>query len=206
MLLNFKNVVEKYNMSINGVLHIGAHYGQEHHLYESINIPNITYFEPLKKTFEVLKQNVGAKAILHNIALGNENKNIEMFVETVNRGMSSSILEPSLHLQQYPQIVFTDKENVVMKKLDDVIDNSNKEYNFINIDVQGYELEVFKGGVKTLENIDYIISEVNRAEVYKNCVHVDELSEFLEKFNFELVEVSWAGGTWGDALYVKKNN
>ena len=33
MLLDFSYVVAKYGMKINGVLHIGAHYGEEHHLY-----------------------------------------------------------------------------------------------------------------------------------------------------------------------------
>ena len=143
MLLDFSYVVAKYGMKINGVLHIGAHYGEEHHLYTAIGVPNITYFEPLRKSFEVLKQHVGDSATLHNFALGNENKMVEMFVESANNGQSSSVLEPLVHLSQYPHIVFDEKEEVLMKKLDEVIDNKNKEYNFINIDVQGYELEVF---------------------------------------------------------------
>ncbi len=204
MLLDFNHLVIKYNMKINGVLHIGAHYGEEHSLYKMNNINKIVYFEPLKSNFEVLKSNVVDDSILYNIALGQEEKEIEMFVETANNGQSSSILEPVLHLNQYPHITFDSKENVMMKRLDDVIDNSNGEYNFINIDVQGYELEVFKGSTKTLENVDYIIAEINRDEVYKNCAKINELSEFLGNYGFVLVEESWDGGTWGDGLFVKQ--
>ena len=53
------------------------------------------------------------------------------------------------------------------------------ESNFINIDVQGYELEVFKGGTKTLEKVDYIYCEVNRGEVYEGNAMVEDLDEFL---------------------------
>ena len=77
-------------------------------------------------------------------------------------------------------------------------------YNFLNIDVQGYELEVFKGAFESLKNIDYIISEVNRDEVYENCPHIDELDKYLSQLNFKRVETDWAGNSWGDALYVKK--
>jgi hypothetical protein len=126
-----------------------------------------------------------------------------MLVESNNLGQSSSILEPKLHLQQYPNIVFDSKEEVEMKKLDDLnIDLEN--YNFINIDVQGYELQVFCGGKNTLSKIDYIISEVNRAELYKDCVKINELEDFLKDYGFELVEVNWVGNTWGDALFIKK--
>jgi len=73
----------------------------------------------------------------------------------------------------------------------------------INIDVQGYELEVFKGSIKSLDYINIIYTEVNRDEVYKNCSKVEELDIFLKDFNFERVLISWDGNTWGDALYIK---
>jgi FkbM family methyltransferase len=160
------------------------------------------FFEPVPTTFKILEQNVGDKAIIHNVALGNENKKIEMFIETANQGQSSSILEPGIHTRQYPHITFDSKLEVDMVRLDDFLTDSNK-YNFINIDVQGYELEVMKGAVRTLENIDYIMSEVNRDEVYINCSKVDELDKFLAEFHFVRVETTWDGMTWGDALYVK---
>ena len=130
-----------------------------------------------------------------------------MNIESANNGQSNSLLEPSLHLKQYPHIVFENTIDVEMVKLDDFIDKNYKEeitnYNMINIDVQGYELEVFKGASNTLENIDYIITEVNRDEVYVGCAKVNELDEFLKKYNFSRVETTWDGITWGDAFYVK---
>jgi FkbM family methyltransferase len=205
MLLDFEELIKKYNLKIRGVIHIGAHYGQEHQIYKNENISNIVYFEPLLKNFQVLKENVKDEAILFNLALGCEKNEIEMFVENNNLGQSSSILEPHLHLQQYPIIQFDKKELVKMEKLDD-IDITFEHYNLINIDVQGYELNVFCGAKKVLEKIDYIISEVNRADLYKNCTKVEELDLFLKTYGFERVETSWVGNTWGDALYIKKND
>ena len=118
MLLNLKKLKEKYNLNIKGVLHIGAHFGQEYSTYEDMNINDVMFFEPLPHTFEMLKKNVGDKAILVNTALGNTVGTINMNVEFNNQGQSSSILEPSIHLRQYPHIKFEDVVEVNITKLD----------------------------------------------------------------------------------------
>jgi len=203
MLLNLNAVVNKYNMKINGVLHIGAHFGEENSAYNDLGIQKRIFFEPLSSNFKVLKNNIGENYTLMNIALGNDNKKISMNVETANSGQSSSILNPVLHLTQYPHIKFESTEEVEMKRLDDLgVDLSG--FNFINIDVQGYELEVFKGAEKTLHNIDYIMSEINRDEVYQDCARIEQLIDFLSPYGFELVEQTWDGGTWGDGFFIKK--
>jgi len=203
MLLDFNNIYEKYNLHVKGIIHIGAHHGQEDYFYQNKKINNIMYFEPLSDNFRVLESNVPKNRVLHNLALGNEEKNISMYVERANKGMSSSVLKPQLHLKQYPHIVFNEVEEVKMTRLDNVEFN-RKDYNFINIDVQGYELEVFKGAEKTLDHIDYIISEINNDYLYENGALLTELISFLSKYNFELVEQNWAGGTWGDGFFIKK--
>lgn len=211
MLFNFNNLVQQYQININGVIQIGAHYGSEIDLFLENGVKNIICFEPVPSTFEILKQNAKNKAKIVNLAVGNENKKIEMNVETANNGQSSSILKPALHLIQYPHIVFNSKIEVDMVRLDDFIKNyntdgnaiNNKSYNFLFLDVQGYELEVFKGAENALNEIDYIICEVNRDVVYYGCAMVNEIDEFLKKYNFKRVQTTWDGNTWGDALYIK---
>jgi len=202
MLLNLDSLKEKYDLKIKGVLHIGAHIGQEFQTYERLGIKNVMFFEPIKNTFNRLKENIGDKAILINTALGNKEGEVEMFTETINEGQSSSVLEPDYHLVQHPSIQFDGKETVKMTKLDKFIEHKEK-FNFINIDVQGYELEVFKGGSEYLNTIDYVMTEVNRAELYKGCAKIEELDSYLGSYGFNRVETTWAGGTWGDAFYIK---
>lgn len=206
MLMNLDNLITKYTLNINGVIHIGAHYGQEYVEYVKHDINNMMFFEPLKNNYNVLINNIklsdNVKA--YNIALGNTVGFVEMYVETANKGMSSSILKPNIHLTQYPSIMFNNKEMVEINKLDYITYDRNN-FNFINIDVQGYELEVFKGAVSSLNNIDYIMTEINNVYLYENGALVDELDSFLFNFGFKRVETYWAGGTWGDALYIKNN-
>ncbi|MCK9446148.1 FkbM family methyltransferase [bacterium] len=210
MLLNFDYLYNKYKLKIDGVIHIGAHHGQEYDVYEKYHIENLIFFEALPHTFSILKNNIGNKNIngkkplLVNKALGNDNKIIDMYVETANNGQSSSILKPNLHLTQYPWIQFNDICKVDMIRLNDY-DFNKFDYNFINIDVQGYELEVFKGSDTILDYIDYIYTEVNFDDVYDDCVKVEELDKYLSNFGFKRVETDYTGNTWGDAFYIKEN-
>ena len=192
-------------MNVRGIVHIGAHYGEEIQEYVDNGIQNITVFEPLSKNFNILSQrmqNVNADIQGHQVALGSKKGTATMFLSS-NEAQSSSILKPKQHLELHPDVSFDGTEQVEVSLLDDY---DIGESNFINIDVQGYELEVFKGGKKTLEKVDYIYCEVNRGEVYEGNAMVEELDEFLSSYGFVRVETKWPETyyTWGDALYIKK--
>lgn len=207
MLLDYFQFKQKYNMNITGVIHIGGHHGEELDTYiKDQDIQHIVLFEADKENFDVLKDKVNSlktdkKIIPIHKGLGPFTCEMTLYKETENRGQSNSVLKPKIHTQQYPGIVFNKTEKIKIDPLDRY--ECSDIFNFINIDVQGFELEVFRGAKKTLRNVKWIMSEVNRAEVYEGCAFVDEMDEFLGKFGFKRVETDWAGQTWGDALYVK---
>lgn len=203
MLLDLTKISKKYGLNIKGVLHIGAHYGQENKVYEELQIENRIFFEPLSNNFRKLSENVDPKFTLINKALGDFNGEVEMYVEKENSGQSSSVLKPSLHLVQYPHITFQDTERVEIARLDD-IEFDRESFNFINIDVQGYELEVFKGASETLKSVDYIMTELNIEELYEGCARYKDVELFLAEYGFKLVETDWAGFTWGDGFFIKE--
>ena len=190
-------------MNISGVIHIGAHYGEEVSNYVNLGINNIVLFEPLEENFEILKNNVSnlnANINGYCAALGNKNQDVNMFLSS-NNLESSSILKPKIHLDLHPDVFFSREQSVEMKRLDDF---SFKDYNFMNLDVQGYEMEVLKGAEKTLEYIDYLYCEVNRDEVYEGNAYIGEIDECLSNYKMRRVETSWwCDGPWGDALYIK---
>jgi FkbM family methyltransferase len=192
-------------MNIKGVVHIGAHYGEEIQEYIDNGIQKITVFEPLSKNFEVLAerlQNVNADIQGYQVALGSKKGTATMYLSS-NEAQSSSILKPKEHLEQHPDVKFDGTEEVEVSILDE-FDLGNA--NFINMDVQGYELEVLKGGKNTLENIDYVYCEVNRGEVYENNAMIGDIDEYLSEYGFERVETYWPETwyKWGDALYIKR--
>jgi len=214
MLIDIPQLLSHFNINVRGVIQIGAHYGQEYLPLRQSGVKDFILIEPVPRHFKKMKETIVDKnALMFETALGSETKEIEMYIsefEGANaelyRGQSSSILAPKKHLEQYPHIQFKDKIKVNMTTLDTLIENEDidiQKYNMINIDVQGYELEVFKGAVNSLQHIDCIYSEVNRDEVYEKCPLVSEIDECLSTYGFKKVVENWAGGTWGDAFYVK---
>lgn len=205
MVITLDRIIKRYELKIKGVIHIGAHFGQEYTDYKKQGIQNMMFFEPVPVTYKKLLENLpknDSNIKTFNIALGNETGKKEMFIETHNQGQSSSLLEPDLHLKYSPTITFDTKQFVSIDKLDN-IEFNRYLYNMINIDVQGFELEVFKGAVGTLESIDIIYSEINFEELYKGCVKAEQLDAFLKKFGFIRILTVNAHKSWGDALYLK---
>lgn len=206
MLLDLESLLKVHSLTVKGVIHVGAHFGREYECYKKLNIDKGIFFEPTPSSFEKLKINVVDDGFqLFNKAVGNYNGDVELFVENINQGQSNSILEPTRHLDDYPDIRFEDaKQTAKIVRLDDFIEQPEK-FNFLNIDVQGYELEVLKGANTLLENsIDCILSEINFDQLYKNGVNVDELDEYLDKFSFVRVETKWwKKSCWGDGFYLK---
>jgi FkbM family methyltransferase len=203
MILSFKNLIEKYQINVSGIIHIGAHYGTEVSDYVNFGIDNIVLFEPLEKNFDILKENIkdlNADIDAYCCALGNDNKKIIMNISS-NEAQSSSILSPKVHLTAHPEVIFDGTEEVQMRKLDDFDFNN---CNMLVIDVQGYELEVLKGATKTLNDIKYIYCEVNRDEVYENNAYIEDIDKFLLLHRFNRVETQWYyTEVWGDAFYIK---
>ncbi len=205
MIIQIKDIIKKYDMKIDGVIHIGAHHGEEVPSYVEVGIGKLILFEPLSKNFEVLKSNISNFPNIsirkYQVALGNENKTVSMNLSS-NDLESSSILTPKKHLELYPDITFDRTEEVEVQKLDDY---NSKGYNFLNMDVQGYELEVLKGAKETLDHIDYVYCEVNQSEIYENNAFIEQIDEYLLPYNMKRVETFWwYDSGWGDALYIKE--
>lgn len=202
MLFDITQYIKK---PITGIIQVGAHHGNEYKTLKNI-CNKILMFEPQKSAFNILSEKLKEEhdVILENVALGSAKGLFKMHTEKANSGQSSSLLEPALHTVQYPGIIFNDIEEVQVITLDEYFNNKLFDYNLMTLDVQGYELEVLKGSTSILSKVDYILCEVNRAELYKGCPMIEEIDLFLSSHGLNRHVTSWDGYTWGDALYVRE--
>ncbi len=208
MLLDFNKLMEKYQCKISGILQLGAHYGEELQIYEACKVPKVIFVEPVPDVFAKLQEftkSAHIPVMNINVAVSNFNSKAEMFISDTNEGESSSLLEPKIHLTQYPTITFKEKITVPVKTVNFLMKSFGEfsDVNLLYMDIQGGELRALKGATKLLPQIEYIYTEINRVELYEKCAQVEELDEFLAGFGFARVETSWAGETWGDAFYMK---
>ncbi len=206
MLIPFSSLIF-YPKKIKGIIHIGAHELEEMNDYLNRGVKKIIWVEANPEKYEFIKKTIkNYKSMkLAQIAAGSKER--EVALNIANNGQSSSILEFGTHQRSYPNILYIAKKLVPEMPLDKWIDINVKrreEYNFINIDIQGYELEALKGMEKQLKYVDQIYLEVNFRQVYRNCSELKEIDKFLKKFNFYRVGMYRTNKGWGDAIYMNK--
>jgi FkbM family methyltransferase len=207
IVFNFNQVKKSYDIKAKKIAYIGANEGQEvEDLVSTFNNSEIHLFEPQAEPFEKLikKYDNWENLNFYNFGLGSEKKEVELYVNSNNNNMSSSVLKPKEHLRYHPGVEFGGKELIKIQKFSNL---NIQDINFLNLDVQGYELEVLKGFEDYLMDVDYIICEVNRKELYENCVLVGELDKYLKGYNLIRVQTKWYEKTipWGDAFYIRKS-
>tara|TARA_X000000950_G_scaffold150355_1_gene185350 strand:+ start:3053 stop:3688 length:636 start_codon:yes stop_codon:yes gene_type:complete len=210
MLYSEIKIIKKITKKkIRGVIHVGAHNGSCINTYARMGIKNIILFEPNSDLVKKIKKKISIFKILNfkikleNIALGNYN-GITTFNINSN-DQCSSILNLGLHKEIYKDAVVLKKKKVLIKTLDTF---NKREYfngiNFLNIDTQGFELNVLKGAKNILNQIDVIYCEINFDYLYKKNALAHQVDSYLEKFNFKRVyTITPYHPTWGDAIYVK---
>ena len=158
MLYNFSDLFF-LNNDIRGIIHIGAHELEELPEYLNRNIDKIIWVESNPYKYEYIEKKIKnyEQMFLAKFAAGYEED--EKTLNIANNGESSSILELGTHEESYPHIFYTSKIKVNTKPVDGWLDEKNvkrSNFNFLNIDIQGYELEALKGMTKQLKLVDYI--------------------------------------------------
>lgn len=206
MLIDFRELFPRWGIKPKGVVHIGGNVGEEFSVYMELGIREQLWFEPNPKMYAILKYNLisnpDAKAF--PLCLGEENKRIILH-ESNNSGQSSSVLELGTHKEVHPDVHYIGDIEVEMIRFDEFKNEGIDRYDFLNVDVQGYELNVLKGMGETLHKFKWAYLEVNKAELYIGCPLIEDLDAHLDKYGFIRVETFWAGNTnWGDALWIKK--
>lgn len=212
MLIKFKEIVNKYGKP-KGIIHLGAHLAEEFYDYLEFDIQNVIWIEANPYLYEDLKNKIlNSKHIAISELLSNED-DIEMKFNIAKNHyngnyQSSSVLEFGTHEINHPHITMEDSIILKSKTIKTIFREKKlnfENYDFINLDLQGYELPVIKGFGDNISNIKYIYTEVNTGEVYKNCTKLDELDNYLNIYGFKRVEIEMTDADWGDAFYIKIN-
>jgi FkbM family methyltransferase len=197
---------ERYNINPKGVLHIGGNRGEEAPVYLELGVTKQIWIEANPEIFVQLKETLRGNpdALAYNYAIGDKDFENTILHVANNGGQSSSLLQLGTHKTQHPDVYFTNDIPVVMRRIDslipaDVIVN----YDFLNVDVQGFEGQVLKGIGDYLHGFKWLYLEINTNKVYEDCALVGEIDDYVKRYGFYRVETKMVGN-WGDALYIKQ--
>ena len=201
IILDYLN---KYDIKINGVLHLGAHECEEKGFYNDvlqIRDDNIIWVDANKQKVEEMKKN-GISNIYESV-LDETEREVEFNI--TDNSQASSILKLNHENGFYNNIHITNTIKCKTERLSTFFDRINKnveDYNFWNLDIQGSELFVLRGSKELLSKCNAIYTEVNHEMVYKNCGLIQELDQLLKEHGFVRVHTEWTDMKWGDALYL----
>lgn len=209
MLISVEKLIKIWNVNPNGILHVGAHLAEEesdyvNHGWHGTN--GIYWVEAQPSLVSVLKSKLDPD--IHKVFGGvvwGEN-GIKMNFNVTSNSQSSSVLDFGSHAETYPNISVVSMYEVESIRLDSLLPEA-ASFDFIALDIQGAELEALKGLGKLMNNINWIYSEVNKKEVYRNCATIDQIDEYLGELGFQRVATRWAFRSgWGDALWMKRRS
>jgi len=139
-------------------------------------------FEPIPKTFTILKENCLLNNIstenLYNIGFSDEDKEVEFYFYPEGSGNSSMV-----NLTENPDVVVVKS---LVQKIDTFIQKKNINVDFIKIDVEGAELFVLKGGLETIrKDTPVIFTEMLRKWSLKFNYHPNEIIELLKIIGYK---------------------
>jgi len=173
--------IEKYNLKINGILHVGAHICEELDAYKKYGLTDsqIVWVEGNSDIFNHIKRNNPKRRIFNVLISDRDNQETDFII--TNNGQSSSILELKEHLREHPQVYEIKREKRLTKTIDTFISENQIEstLNFVNMDIQGAELLALKGMKNYLPYVNYLYLEVNVKELYAGCGLIGEIDDFF---------------------------
>jgi FkbM family methyltransferase len=219
-----KYVIDKCDLSnVNEILDIGSwHLEQSLELNRLFPNSNVTAFEPVPESYQqcvnkrnLLTEDIKSKISVFNLAISDFNGKspfypVDLLTSSHPNIGASSLLKFKEGLNgSFFNETWNQKEIIVdCLTLDNWCDiNSKKNIDVIWIDVQGAELNVFKGAEKTLKNTKVIFTEVGLKPYYEGHSMRDDIDNFLINLGFIEIKESFELNGFdyeANTIYIKK--
>jgi len=175
------------------IVDVGAHHGQ-FALFARHRFPRaqLFCFEPLPNAQQIVRQvfPLPGQIELFEVALGSDTTAAQAM--HVSRLDDSSSLLPitARYTTAFPGTEEATSISVPMTRLDDVLaEPAPTRPCLLKIDVQGYELEVLRGGDRVLQGVDEVFVECSFVELYTGQALAGELIAHLWSKGFRLAGV-----------------
>lgn len=206
-------LLDQYKRRTKGILHLGAHLGQEAAAYADLNKP-VVWVEALPNLHSRLanhvKQFPGQRAMC--ALLGDRNGIQKTFYISNNaEGASSSVFQfgdyggGDKSLWPELKLAMVDSITLPMLRLDTLLQGNGidaQQYDFWVVDLQGAELLALQGSGDLLQYCRALYVEVSTVPVYQGGVLWPELSAWLGQAGF--VPLWQPGKRHDDVLFVRE--
>lgn len=167
----------------NSILDIGAHYGEFSKFCKSLwKDVDILMLEGNSECEYILDQLPFNHCI---VLLSDTNKEVTLYLNPNNLSCTGTSYYKE-RTRHYKNSIEVEKNTYT---LDEVVKDINKKYDIIKIDTQGSELDIIKGGLKTVQNCSYLIMEVPTLQYNEGSPLFDEIVEYMNNIGFSDYEI-----------------
>ncbi len=202
------SLISKYIQDARLIVEAGAADGVDTMRF-SLEYPNsrVVALEPVNEQFTYLKKKFAdfKNVEVYNLALSNHSGITQMYLGKSDGHLgglgSSSLLPPDLHRSYFPQIEFSEIQQVKTVTLEELL-MTESQVDLLWLDIQGKELEVLSCSKETFRlKVKVIHLEISRVSLYVGMPSEKEIRQFLEGAGFKCVE-DRVGAIAGNALYI----
>lgn len=177
-----------------GVVHVGAHIGEEVPRYVAEGRSPILCFEPQPGPFGTLRQAHGDAALCVPIALGSASGMIDLHVPLYLHAPFADDTQSTSALQmnrssgyEWGQRHYGHSIVARIQRFDEWALEASVEvglYGLLVVDVQGMELEVLSGFGEHLASFDNVIVECSEVPIYEGGASAQEVANLLFQRGF----------------------
>jgi FkbM family methyltransferase len=168
-------LMAQHGVQPRGVVHVGAHKGEEVSLYRRLGFARIVLVEPHPTLADELRQLAGVEVV--QAACGAQTGTATLYV--TEKTMQSSLLPPVRKTVQ-------DRVTVPVRRLADITDH---KVNVAVVDVQGAELDVVAGA--DLGRLDLVILEAHTRLRYEGQPTAQEVVDAMRGRGWRQVAEYW---------------
>lgn len=198
-----------------GIVHVGAHLGQEVREYKEYKPHALVWIEADPRLFARLQEHLsewsltGTTQWCLNTLISDEDEAFHDFHIAQNDGQASSMFRSTeiLH-DRYPLGSPTGEIlNLETRTLGKVLTNLTlrpEQIDYLVLDTQGAELKCLRGLGDFISDLRFITAEASTVELYSGGAQLIELDAFLEPKGFLRVK-SDPPAEHGNVLYVREN-
>ena len=183
------------NLKTKWVVDIGANVGDiAVAALESYKDCNVVCFEPVLSTFKILEDRLkpyGTRVMLYRKALSDKNGEGEINITNLH-GANSILPQAEFYRKFNPHIKEIGKETIELVRLDDLTKDFPTNFvDIMKIDVEGYEMNVLRGGRDFLaSHADVLIVEASfMRDQSWNHQAIFDIFALLDECGFNLINV-----------------
>lgn len=201
---------------VKGVIHVGAHRGEEIDEHLSLGAKKIVWIEANPEVFLEMKENIGNDKraehyFFNNLCSNSDDESTKFNIiygpdagHLVGNKGCSSILSPSGRFESWKR----DEINIASITLDSLLYQNNlnpEDFDMLEVDTQGAELLVLGGAKNVLNTVKYVSLEVTDSSPdYEGSPLTEDVINFMESAGFDYIETKYLDSNWGDALFIRR--